>query len=202
MKSKIPKTIMVAAGLITLLGCDAFKRPIDVRGVQSPYTNAEYPPGTRILGYTLPPEPDHEKNDQTLQGIDDNHNQMRDDLERYAIIHSSLRPKHQKVYAALMLQYTKDKHYFIEHHETCEDLEHLNRSWKCSIYVGDIMMDRGIDFDSRYQDTLFQQIDLNTQERYELWLNQEQSLMGKCTISTAYNKEIDCDADFLKKGEF
>jgi hypothetical protein len=202
MKTRTYTTIAVAMGLAVLMGCSAFQRPIDVRGKQSPYTNEEYPPGTKILGYTLPSEPDHAENDKTLQGIDSNHNQMRDDLERYAIIHSSLRPKYQKVYAALMLQYIKDKHYFIKNHETCEDLEHLNRSWKCSIYVSDAMMDRGIDFDSKYQDILFQQIDLNTQKRYELWLNQEQRLMEKCTISTAYNKEKDCDAEFLKKGEF
>jgi hypothetical protein len=107
-------------------GCGLVMDPNDYDyNFQSPYTNEDYPPGTVINGYTLPPEPDHEENDKTLLGIDTNHNGIRDDVERYIIIKENEKPnKYPKVWTSVMLQYARAQ----DHMMQTDDIE-WDRRW-------------------------------------------------------------------------
>ena len=55
-----------------------------------------------INGFKLPPEPDEDKNNETLLGIDFNHNGIRDDVERKII-----KKFNDKIKVNLMFQYAK-----------------------------------------------------------------------------------------------
>jgi len=55
-----------------------------------------------INGFKLPPEPDEDKNNETLLGIDFNHNGIRDDVERNII-----KKYNDKIKVHLMFQYAK-----------------------------------------------------------------------------------------------
>jgi len=58
-----------------------------------------------INGFKLPPEPDEDKNNETLLGIDFNHNGIRDDVERYIVTRYAQDPKYPKTKTAIALQY-------------------------------------------------------------------------------------------------
>ena len=58
-----------------------------------------------INGFKLPPEPDEDKNNETLLGIDFNHNGIRDEVERWVITHYANDPKYPKTKTAIALQY-------------------------------------------------------------------------------------------------
>ncbi|UFS62356.1 hypothetical protein LOH54_11970 [Sulfurimonas sp. HSL-3221] len=58
-----------------------------------------------IHGHRLPPEPDKEKNNATLLGIDDNNNGIRDDVERLIIVEEAKNLHFPKTQTALSLQY-------------------------------------------------------------------------------------------------
>ncbi len=83
---------MAAAMLFSLNGCGGSD------------TNRENT-GEVINGYPLPPEPEPDKNNETLLGIDDNKNGIRDDVERWIISHYGKDPKYPKTKTAIALQY-------------------------------------------------------------------------------------------------
>jgi hypothetical protein len=98
---------------LLIQGCISYEGSKVYQGdFQSPYTNEDYPAGTVINGYVLPPEPDHTENDRTLLGIDVNHNGMRDDIERYIIIKESENPHLPRTWTSVQLQDEKAAQYF------------------------------------------------------------------------------------------
>jgi len=76
----------------------------------------KYPAGMLINGYTLPPEPNKVENNKTLLGIDNNHNGIRDDMERFIIISNSklVKDSYPKTWTAIKLQYAKADFSFIK----------------------------------------------------------------------------------------
>lgn len=124
--------ILIPIMALLIQGCISYKGSNVYQGdFQSPYTNEDYPAGTVINGYVLPPEPDHTENDKTLLGIDVNDNGMRDDIERYIIIKESENPHLPKTWTSVFLQ----REYAAQHFWKTGDVRLRKRALECSHWV-------------------------------------------------------------------
>ncbi|SFV66585.1 hypothetical protein MNB_SV-10-840 [hydrothermal vent metagenome] len=86
-----------------------------------------------INGFKLPPEPDEDKNNATLLGIDFNHNGIRDDVERWIIIHYANDLKYPKTKTAIALQYAWASQKILEN-PTMESKKYLDDAIDCQYY--------------------------------------------------------------------
>ena len=86
-----------------------------------------------INGFKLPPEPDEDKNNETLLGIDFNHNGIRDDVERWIITHYANDPKYPKTKTAIALQYAWASQKILEN-PTMESKKYLDDAIDCQYY--------------------------------------------------------------------
>jgi hypothetical protein len=86
-----------------------------------------------INGFKLPPKPDKDKNDETLLGIDFNYNGIRDDVERWAIMHYSNDPKYPKTKTAMALQYAWASQKILEN-PIPENKKYLDDAIDCQYY--------------------------------------------------------------------
>jgi len=169
-----------------------------------------------INGFKLPPKPDKDKNDETLLGIDFNYNGIRDDVERWAIMHYSNDPKYPKTKTAMALQYAKASQYIISHdpkhaYEN-ETFEIFDRAMDCEGYVvnklikdnnlsGIKITEIGMNFNI-FND--LRPIMLNTEERTKAYWQFNASLSGHILsggggiLSSTKDK---CDIDIDTLGE-
>ena len=86
-----------------------------------------------INGFKLPPEPDEKKNNATLLGIDFNHNEIRDDVERWIITHYANDPKYPKTKTAIALQYAWASQKILEN-PTMESSKYEDNALACESY--------------------------------------------------------------------
>ena len=86
-----------------------------------------------INGFKLPPEPDEDKNNETLLGIDFNHNGIRDDVERWIIRHYAQDSKYPKTKTAIALQYAWASQKKLEN-PTIESREYERNALACESY--------------------------------------------------------------------
>jgi len=86
-----------------------------------------------INGFKLPPEPDEDKNNATLLGIDFNHNGIRDDVERWIIHRYANDPKYPKTKIAIALQYAWASQKILEN-PTMESSKYLDDVIDCQYY--------------------------------------------------------------------
>jgi len=86
-----------------------------------------------INGFKLPPEPDEDKNNETLLGIDFNHNGIRDEVERWVITHYANDPKYPKTKTAIALQYAWASQKILEN-PTIESKKYLDDALDCESY--------------------------------------------------------------------
>ena len=86
-----------------------------------------------INGFKLPPKPDEKKNNETLLGIDFNHNGIRDDVERWVIHHYANDPKYPKTKTAIALQYAWASQKILEN-PTMESKKYLDDALDCQYY--------------------------------------------------------------------
>ena len=89
-----------------------------------------------INGFKLPPEPDPKKNDETLLGIDFNHNGIRDDVERLIIIEEAKNQEFPKTHTAISLQFAWAWQKMIEN-PTIESRKYLEDASACQQYFED-----------------------------------------------------------------
>jgi hypothetical protein len=86
-----------------------------------------------INGFKLPPEPDEDKNNETLLGIDFNRNGIRDDVERLIIIEEAKNNEFPKTQTAISLQYAQAWQKMIET-PTLETRKYLEKASACQWY--------------------------------------------------------------------
>ncbi len=86
-----------------------------------------------VNGFKLPPEPDEDKNNETLLGLDFNHNGIRDDVERWIITHYANDPKYPKTKTAIALQYAWASQRILEN-PTMESKKYLDDALDCMYY--------------------------------------------------------------------
>ncbi len=86
-----------------------------------------------INGHVLPPEPDPKVNNATLLGVDDNHNGVRDDVERLIIIEEAKNKEYPKIQTAIALQYAWAWQKMIES-PTLETRKYLEKASACQWY--------------------------------------------------------------------
>jgi len=86
-----------------------------------------------ISGHRLPPEPDPKVNNATLLGVDVNHNGVRDDVERWIIIHYAKDPKYPKTKTAIALQYAWASQKILEN-PTMESRKYIDDALDCQRY--------------------------------------------------------------------
>lgn len=86
-----------------------------------------------VNGYILPPEPDPDLNNDTLLGIDNNNNGVRDDVERYIITRYAQDPKYPKTKTAIALQYAWASQKILEN-PTMESKKYLDDALDCQYY--------------------------------------------------------------------
>jgi len=86
-----------------------------------------------INGFKLPPEPDEDKNNETLLGIDFNDNGIRDDVERLIIIEEAKNTEFPKTQTAISLQYAFAWQKMIEA-PTIESRKYLEDASACQEY--------------------------------------------------------------------
>jgi len=102
------------------------------RMVVSPISYRFYVPEV-INGFKLPPEPDEDKNNETLLGIDFNDNGIRDDVERLIIIEEAKNTEFPKTQTAISLQYAFAWQKMIEA-PTIESRKYLEDASACQEY--------------------------------------------------------------------
>ena len=90
-----------------------------------------------INGYRLPPEPDPKVNNATLLGVDVNNNGIRDDVERWIIIHYAKDPKYPKTKTAIALQYAWASQKILEN-PTMESSKYEDDALSCESYWADL----------------------------------------------------------------
>ncbi len=170
-----------------------------------------------INGFKLPPEPDPKKNDETLLGIDFNHNGIRDDVERWIIHRYANDPKYPKTKTAIALQYAKAAQYIIshdpEHAYENKTYEIFDRAMDCKGYFIDKLIkdnnitDTGISevyLENDYFDDKFKSKMFNTKARSQAYWKFNASLSGHILgggggiLSSTRDK---CDIDIHTLGE-
>jgi hypothetical protein len=168
-----------------------------------------------INGFKLPPEPDEDKNNETLLGIDFNHNGIRDDVERWVITHYANDPKYPKTKTAIALQYAKASQYIISHDPEYayenETFEIFDRAMDCEGYwINTVTKDMNsstyisFDLENRIFDNTFKAKMFNTEERTKAYWQFNGSLSGHMlgggggVMSSTKDK---CDMDIDSLGE-
>ncbi|GEM_PF-1389080 len=111
-----------------------------------------------INGFKLPPEPDPKKNDETLLGIDFNHNGIRDDVERWVIHRYANDPKYPKTKTAIALQYAWASQKILEN-PTIESKKYLDDAIDCQYYW----------FHKKQKNITDQMIKVSDSNRSEFW---------------------------------
>ena len=86
-----------------------------------------------VNGHRLPPEPDPVVNNSTLLGVDVNHNGIRDDAERWIILHYAKDPKYPKTKTAIALQYAWASQKILEN-PTMESSKYEDDALACEFY--------------------------------------------------------------------
>ena len=90
-----------------------------------------------VNGHRLPPEPDPVVNNSTLLGVDVNGNGVRDDVERWIILHYAKDPKYPKTKTAIALQYAWASQKILEN-PTMESSEYEDDALACESYWADL----------------------------------------------------------------
>ncbi|BCD67171.1 Ig-like domain-containing protein [Nitratiruptor sp. YY09-18] len=165
-----------------------------------------------INGFKLPPEPDPKKNNETIEGIDFNHNGIRDDVERWIIHRYANDPKYPKTKTAIALQYAKASQYIITHdpkhaYEN-KTYEIFDRAMDCEGYFIDKLIKKGTKIEDAYiNNDFFEDIKpkiFNTKDRVKAYWQFNASLSGHMLgggggiMSSTRDK---CDIDIVTLGE-
>ncbi len=163
-----------------------------------------------INGFKLPPEPDEDKNNKTLLGIDFNRNGIRDDVERWIITHYANDPKYPKTKTAIALQYAKASQYIIshdpEHAYENKTFEIFDRAMDCKGYFIDKLIKNGVEIADAYIDNnIFEDFKskmFNTKERTKAYWQFTGSLSGHMLgggggIMSSTKDKCDTDIDTL-----
>ncbi|MFT7823587.1 MAG: Ig-like domain-containing protein [Sulfurimonas sp.] len=107
-----------------------------------------------INGFKLPPEPEEEKNNETLLGIDFNDNGIRDDAEIYIIKRYAEDPKYPKTKTAIALQYAWASQKVLEN-PTIESKKHIDDALDCESYWAWKEMQKNTDGLSNFERGLY-----------------------------------------------
>lgn len=107
-----------------------------------------------INGFKLPPEPEEEKNNETLLGIDFNDNGIRDDAEIYIIKRYAEDPKYPKTKTAIALQYAWASQKVLEN-PTIESKKYIDDALDCESYWAWKEMQKNTDGLSNFERGLY-----------------------------------------------
>ncbi len=147
-----------------------------------------------IHGYRLPPMPDEKLNNKTLLGIDSNSNGVRDDVERYLL---NKYKDHHKIVSEIALQSGRAFQIVLEHPENArETYKHISNALHCNMYFKDDADYYGdpILINEYITDYKFEDIQLNTRERIEAYLEHNRNLSGSVLrMPTALESKAQCD---------
>ena len=155
-----------------------------------------------INGFKLPPEPDEDKNNETLLGIDFNHNGIRDDVERWVIqkYANSDYPKHK---TEIGLQWGRVVQQIIQSPQTAyEDKKYLliDKAQECRYRTYEKLgksLNYGIDnriFNDEYVNKAF-----NTKERIKAYYRFNGNMSGHVFDDPYFEKPCDFDLAGLKE---
>ena len=154
-----------------------------------------------INGYTLPSEPDPDKNNATLLGIDANGNGIRDDVERWIIIH--YKDKHP-VYTDIALQAGRDFRLILERADDAVEIrKKVNSAQVCTSYYRYYakLFNEKLLVKERIDDKVFNRY-FNTDERKKVYEKYDARLSGDSYALPEINEEKSyCDFDTYKYEE-
>jgi len=153
-----------------------------------------------INGHILPPEPDPSINSATLLGVDVNHNDVRDDVERW--IYMTYKDKHP-IYIDIAMQAARGYKLVLEHPERAKIIHNdVRKARHCEFYYkydatefnNKILI--GNDFDRGY---LRDRIYFNTKERIDAYIMYDTLLSGDSyTLPSSQEEKAACDFNTSK----
>jgi len=132
-----------------------------------------------INGHTLPPEPDPNINSATLLGVDVNHNDVRDDVERW--IYMTYKDKHP-IHIDIAMQAARGCKLILEEPEHAREIhDEVDKSTYCQLYYKlyakyfnePILLQEFVDTDEFRQNVYF-----NTLKRQNAYLKYDGLLSG------------------------
>jgi len=124
---RILKSLILLIAIFLLVGCSDKKTSHTVFDAGAAGIPKE------INGHRLPPEPDPKINNATVLGIDSNDNGVRDDVERWIILHYAQDPKYPKTKTAIALQYAWAAQKILEN-PSMESKKYLDDALDCMYY--------------------------------------------------------------------
>ncbi len=148
-----------------------------------------------VMGGRLPPEPDQTENDATLQGVDSNHNGVRDDVELaiFKLHADSARIRAAELQYAKYLQYTLDPYVWTHEVKVIIDGEFMDSAVLCRIEVADSFGGETKDQIWR-EDRWTKEIDaavLNTRARQDQYARFNSFAQGGDTSPSGHGCDID-----------
>ncbi|WP_294951173.1 Ig-like domain-containing protein [Sulfurovum sp.] len=154
-----------------------------------------------INGFKLPPEPDEDKNNKTLLGVDFNRNGIRDDVERWAIVH--YKDKHP-IYTDIALQAGRDFKLVLERPKDAKEIrEKVNSAQTCTSYYRYYakLFNEKLLVNERIDDKVFNHY-FNTDDRKKIYWEYDTRLSGDSYPLPDIDKEKSyCDFDTHKYEE-
>ena len=135
--------------------------------IQAHYNNISSNPVTlhiywEVDGHRLPPEPDPEKNNATLLGIDANNNGVRDDVERW-IYETYTNPIERGIFMQSAYAYQK---VIEDPGEAIERVRYIDDAYSCSKYWRLNNTELKQKYRFKYMDHDLEKIQFNTLERH------------------------------------
>lgn len=159
----------------------------------SEIAQAKSGPPEIVYGYTLPPEPNKQLNDSTLLGIDANHNDIRDDIERKIVFKYK-----EPVKIELMFAYARANQEMLHNPvgSAMESEAKMSRVGDCEMYLINQKVNLGETLEY-IEANMY-----NTKARVIAYLKYNQALSGGVYGSSADDwnaKACDFDVDKLLK---
>ena len=156
-----------------------------------------------INGHRLPPEPDPAINNSTLLGIDSNHNDVRDDVERW--IYETYKDKHP-VHIDISMQAAKAFKKVLQTPEKAREIYHeVDKAVDCELYysMDAKYLNEPILLTERVVDNYFiNKIYFNTEERMDAYIQYDTLLSGYTyTLSSFEEEKKACDFNTSKYEE-
>ena len=203
------KSLILLIATLLLVGCSNRKTSHTVSDAGAAGIPKE------INGHRLPPEPDPKINNATLLGVDSNHNGIRDDVERWIIVHYANDPKYPKTKTVIALQYAKASQYIIshdpEHAYENKTYEIFDRAMDCEGYTINTLIKENnitgvdianIEMDFNTFNDSFKSKMFNTEERTKAYWQFNGSLSGHMLgggggIMSSTKDKCDIDIDTL-----
>ncbi len=187
---------LVSLTLTALIGCDS-------KSAGTPPAH-DLPPADPlpavIHGHRLPPEPDPKVNNATLLGVDVNHNEVRDDVERW--IYVTYKDKHP-IYIDIAMQAARGYKLVLEHPEKAKEIyPEVDKAADCEAYYkfdadelnDKILVHKTID-DKNFRHNIY----FNTKERMKTYLIYDTLLSGDTYVLPSPEKEkAACDFNISK----